>query len=408
MNKRLVALAFTLASTLVFTACGNSKSSSSSTSSSSGTTTQSQASGAPIKLMTIGPVDAPGFSLPSIPVGAEVAIQEINDAGGINGHQLELITCNDKNDPNTATQCARQALKEKVTALVGGLSIFDLKAIPPLERAGIPWIGLSTPDAYSQSNMFLMGGEGAPSFTGIGLALAQAGCKSIAIVQGAQGVDANTQQIEAGVVAGGAKVAKKLKAPANSADWAPTVAAARSAGADCIGAGTGPAESGALIAAANAGSKLKLAFASGGLPDVVVKQIGKAADGVLVTSGYFPFTSNQGVVEALKQKIQAKAPKSPLDQFAQTGYAAVKVLQEAAKGLSDVTPASLTKALSGVTGFDTGLGPVVDFSTPGSVPGFERLFNPKVFVLVAKNGDYALAKPEPIDTTPALKVLTGQ
>jgi hypothetical protein len=61
-----------------------------------------------------------------------------------------------------------------------------------------------------------------------------------------------------------------------------------------------------------------------------------------------------------------------------------------------------------VTGFATGLGPVADFSTPNSIPGFPRLFNPKVFVWVAKNGDYYLAQPQPIDTTPALQLLSAK
>ena len=406
MGKRLVALATTLACALAFAACGSDNSSSTSSSSSGGSATTSKASGEPIKLMTLGPVEAPGFSLPSIPVGAQIAVDEINAAGGLNGHPLQLITCNDENNPNTATQCARTAIKEKVAALVGGLSLFDLKAIPALQRAGIPWIGLTTPDATTQSNLFLLGGEGPPGFAAIGMALAQAGCKNVAVLVSAQAAPDNAAQIQAGVQAGGAKVVKTLTAPKNSADFAPIVAGARAAGADCIGAGTGPGETGPLIKAINAGKKLPLALASGGLPDVVLKQLGSAADGVLAMAGYLPFGSDKGDVAQLEQKIKAKYPKSPLDQFAQSGYASVKVVQEAAKDLKDITPQSLTQALPKVTDFDTGLGPVANFSTPLPVPGFERVFNPKVFVYKATNGTYDLAQPDPIDTTPALKILS--
>ena len=360
--------------------------------------------------MTVGPVSAPQFSLPSIPVGAQIAVNDINSAGGINGHKLVLITCNDQNNPDTAAQCARQAIKSKVAAVVGGLEDFDLQIMPLLQQAGIPWVGLTTPDDYTSSNLFLLGGEGAPTFTGIGMTLAQQGCKHIAVIvtaaAGTQKIGA--QQIAAGIHAGGAQVAGTFTVPATAVDLAPTVAAARSSGADCIGAGTSPVQSGPLITAVSAGPKLKLAFASGGLPDVVLKQLGKPANGVLAPAGYLPFTSTQGVVPQLKQKIQAQYPKVPLDQFAETGYASVQVVAQAAKGLSDVTGSSLQSALSKVTGFDTGLGPVVDLSTPNSIPGFSRVFNPKVFVWVAKNGDYYLAQPQPIDTTPALKLLSGK
>ena len=413
MNHRLVVLAITIVSALAVAACGSSGSSSSSpaaatsAASSSAAGTSSAASGAPIKLMTMGPVSSPQFSLPSIPVGAQIAVDAINSAGGIDGHKVQLIVCNDQNNPNTAAQCARQAIKEKVAALVGGLEDFDLQIMPLLQQAGIPWVGLTTPDDYTSTNLFLLGGEGAPTFTGIGLSLAQEGCKNIAVIVTAAGgtQKINAEQIAAGVRAGGAKVATTITVPATAVDLASTVAAARSAGADCIGSGTSPAQSGPLITAVNAGAKLKLAFASGGLPNVVLSQLGKSANGVLAPAGFLPFTSTEGVVQRLRQQVETQYPKVPLDQFVETGYASVNTVEQAAKGLSDVTASSVMTALSKLQGYDTGLGPVVDFATPSSIPGFPRVKNSKVFVWVAKNGDYHLSQPQPIDTAPALKLL---
>jgi ABC-type branched-subunit amino acid transport system substrate-binding protein len=369
------------------------------------TTPASVASGEPIKLMTIGPVDAPGFSLPSIPVGAGIAIKEINDAGGINGRQLELVTCNDKNDPNVAAQCAKQAIDEKVVAVVGGLSIFEANILPGLQKAGIPWVGLTSSASFNAAGVYMIGGDGASTFTGIGAALAKQGCKNIAILLSAQSTPANAPQIQAGILSEGAKVATTLNAPANGADWAPTVAAARAAGADCIAAGTGPSETGPLISAIKAGPAMTLAVADGGLPDVVLSQIGAAADGVLAITGFLPAGSGGGG-DKLGAKIQATAPNTPNDQFAKTGYASVQIVAEASKGLPDVTAASLSAALPGITNFDTGFGPVVSFATPNTIPGYERIFNPKVYIMEAKAGAYGLAQPDPIDMTAALKKLS--
>src|SRR5580765_7326824 len=123
-RDRLVAIAIISTGLLVLAACGDDSGSSSGTTaaqtsapastSSGGAGTTAAASGEPIKLMTVGPVEAPGFSIPSIPVGAQQAIDEINAAGGINGRQVELITCNDQNDPNVAAQCGKQAVDEGV------------------------------------------------------------------------------------------------------------------------------------------------------------------------------------------------------------------------------------------------------------------------------------------------------
>ena len=404
MNHRLVVLAISVVGALGVAACGNNSSSSSSASGGA----SSSASEAPIKLMTIGPISAPQFSLPSIPVGAQIAVNEINSTGGVDGRKLQLITCNDQNNPNTAAQCARAAIRDKVAALVGGLENYDRQIEPLLQQAGIPWVGLVTPDDYTSGNLFLFGGEGVDAFAAIGMALAQQGCKHIAVIvtvaAGTQKI--NAEQIEAGIRAGGAKVAGTFTVPATAVDFAPTVAAVRSAGADCIGSGASPAQNGPLLAAVNAGAKLKIATASGGAPSTLVKALGNAANGLLATAGMLPPTSTEGVVPKLVQTMWTEYPKVPFDQFAETGYASVIVVAHAAKGLGDVTSSSLMTALSTVNGFDTGLGPVLDFSM-APVAAYPRLFTIKDYVYVAKNGDYVLAQPEPIDTTPALKLLGG-
>ncbi|HTN81808.1 MAG TPA: ABC transporter substrate-binding protein [Acidimicrobiales bacterium] len=356
--------------------------------------------------MTVGPTDAPGFSIPSIPVGAQQAIDEINAAGGINGRQVELITCNDQNDPNVAAQCGKQAVDEGVVALVGGLSLFDLNILPALQQAGIPWVGLTSSDSFDQDGVYLFGGDGASAFTGIGGALAKEGCKNVAILLSASAAPANGPQIQAGVEAGGAKVVTTLNAPATGADWAPTVEAARKSGADCIASGAGPPETGPLITAINAGPPIQMATADGGLPDVVLAQLGSAADGVIAVSGYLPASSDQGIVKQLGATLKEKHPEVPYDQFAKSGYASVKVVEQATKGLDEITPASVTKGLSGVVDFDTGLGPVIDLSTPSTIPGYERIFSPMIYEYVAKNGVYELLHPDPMDMTPALKLLS--
>jgi ABC-type branched-subunit amino acid transport system substrate-binding protein len=360
--------------------------------------------------MTMGPVSSPQFSLPSIPVGAQIAVNELNAAGGINGHKVKFIACNDQNNPNTAAQCARQAIKDKVTALVGGLEDYDLQIEPLLQQAGIPWVGLTTADDYTTPNLFLFGGQGVDGFAAAGMTLAQHGCKKIAIIvtaaAGTQKI--NAADIAAGVRAGGATVATTITIPATAVDLAPTVSAARAAGADCIASGASPSQSGPLVTALASGPKLTLAVVSGGLPNILVNQLGKAANGVLATAGFLPATSTEGAVPHLVAAMKAGYPKVPFDQFAETGYSSVKLIAEAAKGLSDITPTSLSAALAKVSGYNTGVGPVVDFTKPSPIAGYPRLANPKDFVWVAKNGNYVLAQPNPIDATPAIKLLGGK
>ena len=363
------------------------------------------ATGDPVNIMTIGPTDAPGFSIPSIPVGAQIAVDEINAAGGIGGRPANLIVCNDTNDPNTASQCIRQATDEGVVAIVGGLSLFDSAIVPLL--GDIPWVGLTSSSVFNNPNVFLIGGDGASAFAGIGAAAVKEGCKNIAVILSANKTPTNESQIKAGITSEGGTVATTLDAPAAGGDWAPIVASARDAGADCVASGVGPPESGPLLTAINAGEPLRFFTADGGLPDVVLQQLGAAAEGAVAVSGFLPKTSTDGIVQELAANITAAAPDVPFDQFAMTGYASVKLVAHAMKGQTDVTAKSVSSALAKVTDFDTGLGPVVDFSTPGTAKGYEGIFNPMIYMYVAKGGAYELLQPDPIDMTGALEVLAG-
>src|SRR5690349_6173212 len=99
---------------LALAACGSSGSDSAGTGTSDTGSESGSDSSDPIKLMAMGPIEAPECSIPWIGVGAGAAVDEINAEGGVDGRQIELIVCNDENDPNKAVTCAREAIKEEV------------------------------------------------------------------------------------------------------------------------------------------------------------------------------------------------------------------------------------------------------------------------------------------------------
>jgi ABC-type branched-subunit amino acid transport system substrate-binding protein len=79
------------------------------------------------------------IAFPEIPASAKAAAKAINDAGGVNGHPITIITCDDKLTPAGAAACARKAISEKVTAVVGAISPTGGDSyMPILEKAGIP------------------------------------------------------------------------------------------------------------------------------------------------------------------------------------------------------------------------------------------------------------------------------
>jgi ABC-type branched-subunit amino acid transport system substrate-binding protein len=394
MRRKFAALAVTLIGALGVAATG------------SAATSHKSPHGSTVNLMAIGPINAPEFSLPSIPVGAQVAINQINKAGGLNGHRLKLITCNDENNPNTATACAREAIADKVVAVVGGLSIFDTKIIPYLTQAGIPWIGESTPDSFTAKNLFWIGDDGLSGYLAIGQALASQGCKKVAIVISAEGTPISGQQMADGAKAGGAQVVNVTQAPATSPNWTSIVAADRAAGADCIGGGTGPSETPGLLAAINSGTKFKhVVLLEGGLPDAEAAQLGSSINGVEVVSAYYPQTVP--AVKRLAQAAKKLAPSVTFDAFTEHGYVSVITAARAARkeGSKTVTAKTVTAGLNKLSGYNTGFGPIVNFTNPPITKTFPRVVNPYYFIWYASDGKMLLKSKTPINVTKALKLL---
>ena len=176
------------------------------------------------------------------------------------------------------------------------------------------------------------------------MTLAQHGCKNIAIIvtaaAGTQKI--NAADIAAGIKAGGAKVATTITIPATAVDLAPTVAAARAAGADCIASGASPSQSGPLVTALARDRSSSLPWCPGDCPTCCSISWANPPTACWRSAGFLPATSTEGVVPQLVKTMQTQYPKVPFDQFAETGYASVKLVAQAAKGLSDVSASSLT------------------------------------------------------------------
>lgn len=72
---------------------------------------------------------------------SELAVEQINAAGGINGSKLKLIAEDDACDPQTATAAANKLVSEKVIAIVGGYcSGATIPATSVYHQNGIPII----------------------------------------------------------------------------------------------------------------------------------------------------------------------------------------------------------------------------------------------------------------------------
>ena len=74
--------------------------------------------------------------------GAQIAVDEINAAGGVNGHQLELVSLDDKNDPSEAALVAQRFcdMEDIQMVIAHGASSVTLAAAPIYEAAHMPFM----------------------------------------------------------------------------------------------------------------------------------------------------------------------------------------------------------------------------------------------------------------------------
>src|SRR5947209_5287470 len=76
---------------------------------------------------------------------------KVNDAGGVNGHKLQLLDCDSGYDPSRAHQCTQRLLSQGVLAMVGPLSVSGEEPETQfLNSQGVPEIGgLGVPSEFS-------------------------------------------------------------------------------------------------------------------------------------------------------------------------------------------------------------------------------------------------------------------
>ena len=127
-------------------ACGGSPSTTTPTATTAATATIAKA---PIKLGALLPLSGPSAATgQDMKDGYELAVEQINAAGGINGANVQVIYEDDKNDPATAVASWEKLVNsDKVEVMMGGLaSTISLALVEPAKKAAIPmaWTGAAS------------------------------------------------------------------------------------------------------------------------------------------------------------------------------------------------------------------------------------------------------------------------
>ncbi|MEP6626211.1 MAG: ABC transporter substrate-binding protein, partial [Acidimicrobiia bacterium] len=100
-----------------------------------------RATGTPIRIGTINQDTGAAGAFPELTVADQVAVDFVNtELNGVDGHPIELITCNTNFNPDLSQSCAQEMVSKKVAAVIGGIDIWGT-GIQTLENNGIPYVG---------------------------------------------------------------------------------------------------------------------------------------------------------------------------------------------------------------------------------------------------------------------------
>jgi ABC-type branched-subunit amino acid transport system substrate-binding protein len=179
---------------------------------------------APVNVGLIAPQGTAAFNETLDIAAVKAAVRMLNRRGGLAGHRIDLVYCNDKGDPNQTAECGRQMIAKKVVAMAGGALLNGGTVLTPmLAKAHIPQVGLipvSAPE-YSSPNVYLFGsGALGSSAALVALAVARKLPTGIAYSDNTAG-QTSLKRLEGMFTAKGQHVAAEAPVEPTQADYAP-------------------------------------------------------------------------------------------------------------------------------------------------------------------------------------------
>ncbi|WHM38168.1 ABC transporter substrate-binding protein [Streptomyces sp. BPTC-684] len=381
----------------------------------------------PVTVMTWAPDSTRATNMPGMPSMAQAYARWVNANGGIDGHKLQVLTCNEHNTATGAAECARRAVKEHAVAVVGSYSQHGRAFMAPLEAAGIPYIGGYgvSDEEFSSALSYPVNGGQATLLAGTGKQLA-VWCEKVALVRpDTVSGDIMPLLLNSGLTTGHRKPSADIRTTEDAGDYTPQAQEALvRAGADPelpgkIGkkAAAERARKGCVTAVLGArtetffdsfrrveddGQKVQIASVLGSVGQPLIDRTGGADgpfEGAYIT-GWYPEASDARW-GPMRQVIREQAFRDDTidaaDAGVQTTWIAYTVLKKVVESLdkNGVAAHDLIRALNkGVSVETGGLTPTLrwKFEDMLAAPDFPRIVNRDVTFQVVKAGRLTAAR----------------
>lgn len=290
--------------------------------------------------------------------GVQLAVDEINQAGGVLGKPLTLEFFDDATDPALAEQGWDKLISAGVTAILSEeTSAARVAALPSAEKANIPVIYAVDYEGLACSPVMYLNGaidaQKAPSF--VDFLIEQANGKKFFLL----GTDYNWRRgafeiVKAAIDKSGGTVVGEEYTPFNTPDYSSIIKKIKDSGANIIFLAVvgGPDNVAFFKQARAAGIKMTKGNTIAGslsLDDGTLKAVGAPAEGTFMSTGYFSTLDtpeNAKFLAALKAKFGADAK---LQSFlSQASYDGAHLYALAANKAGTTDPDKVLAALSEV------------------------------------------------------------
>jgi branched-chain amino acid transport system substrate-binding protein len=284
---------------------------------------------------------------------------QVNDDGGINGHQIELVFADTRSEESSAVNAFRELVdKDNVVAVVGPSSSGESVAVRQLaDQQGIPTISMASAGAITDGSTATFKSFYAPSFSvrAMLFAAAKKGAKTVSVLTpnseyGDEAIDAAEEYAgDYGLQYQGVE-----RFDPAATDITPQLSKLRSASVDAIIAFAVLPQN-AIIArnAEDIGLDAMLIQGPGGASETYLTDAGSAAEGTFVQGSKslvpdkVPASDPQKDTLMAFDKAYRAATGGPGNQFAGNGWDAMTLLAAALK-TEDIDPADVEKARAAI------------------------------------------------------------
>ena len=276
--------------------------------------------------------------------GAQLAVDEINAAGGVNGENIELVVADEVDNLEMSVLATMELLaNDEVMGIIGSMySAYCIAAMPSVAEVGVPFISLgSSSGVANEKNPFTW--QDRPLDTAQGQVLASfvvndLGCKNPAIMHSTQSTfQSLADQTIAALKEAGLEITDKNEFgfPEDESNYTPYISQVMDGDYDCLICMGNQAPAAVICqqvqAAGLTSDVMPLIGSTSWCSNVCITNAGAAADGWYSISDWVPGGAND-VAAAFETNYTTAYPERAISDLAAVcAYDAVYIMAEAMK-----------------------------------------------------------------------------